>query len=156
MTVTQTAAVAPIIIRRMFKAPRARVFAAFTEADLLREWMCPPGFTITEAVAEPHKGGKYRLVMQYPPRDNSQWSHANDSNQIAAYGVFTEVRSPERLAYTMRHEGDPTDELVSAEFIDRGPETELVFRHEGFANERSRNEYEFGWNGAFEQLAAVL
>ncbi len=148
--------VAPISIRRTFQAPCARVFAAFTEAADMRRWMCPPGFTIIETTVEPREGGAYRIGMRYPQGDNAQWTHANPSNTTTAFGVFTEFRKPEHIAYTIRHDGDPRDEFVTADFLDRGAQTDVLFKHDGFANERSRDEYEYGWNGAFEQLAALL
>ena len=60
MSNTQTSAAA-LTIRRTFNAPRERVFAAFTDADLLREWFAPPGTTIGEATFDAREGGRYRI-----------------------------------------------------------------------------------------------
>ncbi len=153
----QSPKIAPLVITRTFDAPRDRVFAAFATFESMREWMCPPGFTVTDGHCDARPGGTFRLVMRYPQGDNSQWSHANEFGYTDAHGTFTDVTSPECLRYTIKHPGDVSDEFVSAKLSARSSDqTEVVFSHEGFASERSRAEYACGWDGAFAKLADML
>lgn len=149
MTPSPTATVPTLTLRRTFSAPRARVFAAWTRPEQIRQWFCPPGFSMPEADLDLRVGGRYRIAMR----------NADGEDYIAG-GVFTEVRAPERLAYTWRWvEDDPADERdtsITIDFIDRGAETEMVFRHEGFVDDASRGRHETGWNEMLENLTALL
>ncbi len=115
----------------------------------MRHWAGPEGFTVPEVEQDPRVGGTYRMTMQQP-----------DGERIVVYGVFREIRPPERVSYTWRWEEDtPEDEvetLVTVEFHDRGEETELVLTHEQFASEESRAGHEGGWNSALDKLGAYL
>ena len=48
-----------VVVIRHFKASPERVFAAHTDADILRKWMLgPEGWTMPECVSDPVTGGK--------------------------------------------------------------------------------------------------
>jgi uncharacterized protein YndB with AHSA1/START domain len=149
MNDTRTDAPTRLVIRRTFAAPRARVYAAFTEPEHMRRWAGPEGFTVPEAHFDARVGGKYSMTMQQP-----------DGERIVVYGVFREVNPPERLSYTWRWEEDTPEEevetLVTVEFHERGDQTELVLTQEQFASEESRAGHEGGWNSALGKLAAYL
>jgi uncharacterized protein YndB with AHSA1/START domain len=149
MTQSQSPAVPALIVRRTFKAPRARVFAAWTQTDALRQWFGPPGYTIPEIHADVRVGGTYRITLQ-----------GAEGEPFVVGGVFTEITAPERLAFTWRwKEDDPADERdtsVTIDFIDRGAETEILFRHEGFVDDASRGRHDHGWTGTFEKLTGFV
>ena len=136
-------------IRRLLKAPRTRVFEAWTKAEAVRQWMGPLDVTVTEAQLDVREGGSFRIVMRQPGGDN-----------FIARGVFSEVRAPERLVYTWRwEEDDPALEhetSITVEFLERGEQTELVFRQEAFASTESRDRHEYGWTNCFDKLERML
>jgi len=69
-------------------------------------------------------------------------------------GVFLDVRVPDRLVYTWAWEGDDAGEtLVTVEFRDRGPQTEVAVRHERFVDRHARDEHAQGWNDCLDRLA---
>lgn len=146
-------------IRRTFAAPRAKVFAAWTERDRLEQWMCRDVPThapkYTELDLRP--GGRYVIEIPVPKEGFS----------YRGYGVFREVKPPEKLVFTWAWQklpagqGKPeelqqTASLVTVELIDRGNSTEMIFTHEGFADLKMREEHQRGWDGCFEKLAAYL
>lgn len=135
-----------LVIRRTIAAPRARVFAAWTQPGQMRKWAGPGEITVPECECDPRVGGTYRITMQ----------QAN-GERLVVRGVYREVREPERLSYTWGWEEDsPADEietLVTVEFHDRDGKTDLVLTHEGFASEKSRDGHNAGWDGALEKLA---
>ena len=52
-----------ILMTRVFDAPRRLVFAALTQADLLRRWFNgPPGWRLDVCEIDARVGGKYRYV----------------------------------------------------------------------------------------------
>ena len=55
-----------LIIRRTFDAPRAMVFRAWTEPQLLAQWSCPRGFTFTEQTGDLRVGGGFFARMRSP------------------------------------------------------------------------------------------
>ncbi len=150
---TDTGTAPALLIRRTFKASRARVFDAWTKPELMRQWFGPAGMTATEVALDLREGGAYRIVIL-----------DSDGDRNIAVGTFTKIRPPEQLSYTWAWEDDdPAVEgatgpqtQVTIDFIERGDETEMVFKHEGFATVESRDGHNRGWTTTFDKLAALL
>jgi uncharacterized protein YndB with AHSA1/START domain len=133
-------------LRRVIRAPREDVFAAWTEPELLKQWWGPGPVTCPEAEVDLREGGGYRIANREP-----------DGNIIWISGTFRTVRAPEELVYTWRLEdaaGEPT--LVRVSFLPHDEGTELVLTHERFAVEAVRDMHLQGWNGCIDKLAAML
>jgi uncharacterized protein YndB with AHSA1/START domain/predicted enzyme related to lactoylglutathione lyase len=143
---TVTLSETTLLLRRRLPAPREAVFSAWTEPRQLRQWSCPVGFQVVEAQVDLRPGGAYRIGMRSP-----------EGNVFTTRGVYREVRPPERLSYTWQWE-DPAavETLVTVEFHDYGQETELVLRHERFANAAGRDSHLSGWRGCLQNLDALL
>jgi uncharacterized protein YndB with AHSA1/START domain len=135
-------------LRRTFKAPRAKVFQAWTDPEELKNWWGPEGYATPSAEVDLRVGGKYRLGMRKLP----------DGEILYLTGVYREVRPPERLVYTWRWEDKPEhgDTLVTVEFREAGESTEVVLTHEFFPTEKSRDDHNRGWNGCLDRLAKLL
>jgi uncharacterized protein YndB with AHSA1/START domain len=141
-----SAATQSLVMRRTFKASRERVFAAWTQPEILREWFAPPpGWTVPDAALDLRVGGAYRIAFRSPEGEISEVS-----------GHIRELQAPERLAYTWTFAGFPADTLVTIEFYDRGEETELVLTHEHFADDAMRDRHEGGWTMSLGNLARTL
>ena len=149
MNDTKTQAAPRLVIRRRFAAPRARVYAAWTQPEQMRQWAGPGSFTVPEMESDLRVGGAYRMTMQKP-----------GGERMAVGGVYREVTEPERISYTWRWEEDSpaeeVDTLVTVEFRDLGDETELVLTHEQFASDESRANHEGGWDASLDNLAQFL
>jgi uncharacterized protein YndB with AHSA1/START domain len=76
------------VLSRVFAAPRALVWKAWTEAEHLAAWWGPKDFT-ARAELDLRVGGAYRLVMVAP-----------DGTEYPMFGRFLEIVAPERLVYT--------------------------------------------------------
>ena len=137
-------------IERVFNAPRAVVWRAWTDPDQMARWLGPKGFTGEVEKMEPHPGGSYRFHLRGP--DGDHW----------AQGVNREVEAPERLVYTWAWadaKGKPTtpETLVTVTFAEHeGGRTRLTLRQEGFDSISARDGHRFGWNSAFDCLAEYL
>lgn len=55
---------APFVIERTFKAPRALVYAALTEATHLSQWMAPAGMEITQCTVDARPGGVFHYALK--------------------------------------------------------------------------------------------
>ncbi|HKR19123.1 MAG TPA: SRPBCC family protein, partial [Stellaceae bacterium] len=109
-----------IVFTRVFDAPRALVFSAFSSPVHLGQWWGPNGFTTTTHAFEFRPGGVWRFVMHGPDGRDYQ-------NRI----TFDEIVPPERLVF--RHGGgddvDPVQFNVTVTFADEGGKTRLVWRN---------------------------
>ena len=78
-------------VQRSFKAPRPLVFRAFTEPQLVRQWLLgPPGWTMPVCEMDVRVGGQYRW----------RWQSESKDEQFGFSGTFREVQPPSRLVHT--------------------------------------------------------
>ncbi len=78
-----------VAITRVFAAPRALVWRAWTEPAMLAAWFGPRGFTASVPELDLRVGGALRIVM-----------HGPDGNDYPMKGVFREVVPPTRLVFS--------------------------------------------------------
>ncbi|MDB5876348.1 MAG: Activator of Hsp90 ATPase 1 family protein, partial [Ramlibacter sp.] len=62
----KTAAPPTLEVRRTIRAPRQRVFDAWTKTEELKAWHAPGPLTVTLAEIDLRPGGKYRIHMTEP------------------------------------------------------------------------------------------
>jgi uncharacterized protein YndB with AHSA1/START domain len=133
---------------RRFAAPRERVFRAWTNAQELKEWWRPNGFTTGSVEIDLREGGRYSIAMQ-PPRGEVRYVR----------GTYVEVRPPERLVMTWSTKGSPRhdgpESLLTIEFIADGAATEVILTHEHlpgiFVSDHSA-----GWRSTLDHLSDYL
>ncbi|CAN0623120.1 protein of unknown function [Burkholderia multivorans] len=134
---------------RFIRAPRERVFDAFTSEAALAAWHCPRGMSVIEASADPRVGGKYRIVMG-----------GRDGSRHIAGGEYQQVDRVDFLAYTWAWEaGEMPPELktlIEVTFADQDGGTHLHMRHSGFPNEQTRDSHMGGWQSVFNRLSDLL
>lgn len=85
---------------RIFDAPRERVWAAFTDPDLIPEWWGPRKYTTVVDVMDVRPGGAWRFY------------HDLDGEQTGFRGTYREVTEPERIVQTFEWEGMPGHVIV--------------------------------------------
>lgn len=132
-------------IRRHFAASPARLFAAWTEEGFLARWFAPTdAYVVTVLALDLRVGGAYRIELRH-----------EKGNVHTVAGVYREVSSPDRLAFTMRWEDDPgaTDTLVQLEFKAAAGGTDFTLLHLQFADRDRMLQNEQGWTGCLERLA---
>ncbi len=138
-----------LAIRRRLKASRDKVFAAWTEPELLVQWWAVAAeFTPGVAEVDLRPQGRYRLGMKSP-----------DGEDLIVTGEFKEIESPSKLIYTWRWEHSPSevpDTLVTVKFIAHGNETEIHLTHEQFLDKETSDQHGEGWEGCINQLEVLL
>jgi uncharacterized protein YndB with AHSA1/START domain len=76
---------------RSFRAPRAMVYRAFTEPQLLQRWMLgPPGWSMPVCEMDVRVGGNYRW----------RWRSDDGTQEFGFSGTFREVQPDTRLVHT--------------------------------------------------------
>ena len=130
-------------LERTFDAPRAAVFEAWTDPEVLRRWWAAgPDWDTPAAEVDARVGGRYRLSMRNP--------ETGAVHTVA--GEYTEVRAPERLAYTWTWEDGDEDSpsagsLVTVDFVEDGSRTTVVLTHSGLRSAESADQHRHGWTG---------
>jgi uncharacterized protein YndB with AHSA1/START domain len=119
-----------ITMDRDFDAPPAIVFRAFSDADAMKQWYGPDGFTITVIAADFRVGGLFRFIMHAP-------NGADFSNRIC----YREIVPAMRLAY--RHgvdaDDDPNAFEVENVFTPLGEKRTRLVRIATFPSIEARN-----------------
>ncbi len=105
-----------IHIEREFDAPRDRVFAVYTDPELIPEWWGPRGTTAIVDEMDVRTGGSWRFRV-----DNG------DGTETAFRGAYREISAPERIVQTFEWEGMPGYVSVeTAVFEDLGDRTKVT------------------------------
>ena len=71
-----------LIFNRIIDAPRQKVFRAWTDPDLLKQWFAPLPFTTPVAELEVRPGGANLIVMR--GRCQADWRHAVPKQSVPA------------------------------------------------------------------------
>lgn len=132
-------------ITRVFDAPRALVFAAWTEPARLASWFGPQGFTSSAVTVDPRPGGRWRACIR-SPEGEEHWMH----------GVYREVSAPERLVFTFAWEAQGQETFVTIGLADLGGKTEMTFTQTGFPTAAERDGHHEGWISSFEDLTGFI
>ena len=131
-------------IKRVFPAPVPLVFKTLSDANELRRWWGPEGFTVSSLNFQPQVGEHYRIEMQPP-----------DGKSFYIVGAFRDVDRPARLAYTFAYEepdDDDIETLVALTLRDLGGSTEVVLTQGPFKTEARWALHRDGWTDSFDKL----
>ncbi len=91
---TETATAVPtanreLVLTRLIDAPREKIFRAWTDPELLKQWFAPLPWTTPHAELDVRPGGENFIVMRSP-----------EGNDFPNRGVYLEVVENERLVVT--------------------------------------------------------
>jgi uncharacterized protein YndB with AHSA1/START domain len=104
-----------IRIERIFDAPRDRVFAVYTDPELIPRWWGPRQYTTRVEKMDVRTGGEWHFV------------HEGEGEEHGFRGSYREVTPPERIVQTFEWLGMPGYISVeTAEFEDLGERTRVV------------------------------
>jgi uncharacterized protein YndB with AHSA1/START domain len=162
-----TTSTEPFVITRTFNAPRKLVWAAFTEAERLKHWFGPKGFTPDVSKVDLRVGGThhYRLAG---PGGAQMWGKWTFREIVPQQKLVTLSGFSDEAGGATRHPMAPTWPLhmistftfedagagktkVTIEWApyDASPEEIMTF-------DVGRPSMTQGWSGTFEQLETYL
>lgn len=137
-------------VRRRFAASPEKVFAAFAKAKLAARWLTPsPEIKLTVLEFNFRAGGSYRFAYHVP-----------GANTVIVGGSYSVIEPPTKIIFSWVIE--PPDEHagieseVSVSITPDGSGSELVIRHEKFKRADAIERHAAGWQGAIDQLTALL
>ena len=130
-------------ISRAFRAPASRVYDAWTQPELLKQWWTPKSFGISFLSCEidARTGGSYRFTF----------SHPSAKEPMAFFGRYIEATPPSRLVWT-NDEAGGDGAVTTVTFEQRGPENQpetLLTLHDLNPRKEALDEQ-------FKQLDAIL
>ena len=138
-----------LVLTRVFDAPRARVFKAWTEPAEIARWWGPRGFVTIQCDMDVSVGGAYRFGMR-SPAGTEHWKR----------GVFREIVPPERIVFTFAWEsadGRLGPELITTvTFAEDGAKTRLTLHQTPFETVERRDDHGDGWTSTLERFADYL
>lgn len=139
-------------VSRTFDSPRERIFEAWTNPDLLRQWWAPPGFKMGRAAIDLKEGGCFRIAMTAP-----------DGSGVFAVGMLKTVRRPELLEFLWEWQGwDPGGEeavaatRVAVEFHQRKTATEVLLTQTGFPSEEIASRHKLAWRECLDRIDQLI
>jgi uncharacterized protein YndB with AHSA1/START domain len=143
-----------LVLTRVIEAPREKVFQAFTNPELLKQWFAPLPWTISRVETDVRPGGSSLVVMRGP-----------DGNEFPNPGVYLEVVKNERLVFTDAYTKawEPSEKpfmTVVLTFEGQDGRTKYTARakHWSVADREAHEKMGFhsGWSQCAEQLAALV
>jgi uncharacterized protein YndB with AHSA1/START domain len=143
-----------LIITRLFDAPPEKVYRAWTEPTLVKQWFAPLPWTTPSAEMDVRPGGSISITMRSP-----------DGVDEPDQGVFLEVIPNQRLVFTdaYRQAWEPSTQpfmTVIITFEDLGGKTHYTARvlHWSQADRQRHEDMGFhqGWNQCADQLGELV
>jgi uncharacterized protein YndB with AHSA1/START domain len=143
-----------LVLTRLIDAPREKLFRAWTDPALLRQWFAPLPWTTPVAELDVRPGGANLIVMRGP-----------DGNEFPNRGVYLEVVENERLVFTDAYTTAwvPSEKpfmTVIVSFADEGGKTRYtaLVRHWTVADREAHEKMGFhqGWGQCTDQLASLV
>ena len=136
-------------IKRVIRAPRERVYAAWTDPAQLKQWFGPENVRTRNLVADARVGGQFR------------WELTNsEGEEMTMRGEYRELQSGRKIVFSWQWEDDEDWEnhisLVTVELKDADGGTELRLTHANLPNEDSRDGHSRGWNSALDKLEKMF
>lgn len=129
-----------ILLERSFRAPRAHVWRAFTDATLVPRWMGPAEFPMTRCEMDVRPGGRFL------------WAWDEQDHQMP--GEFLEVDAPRRLVYV---DTGPTPSHITVLFTEENDGRTRVAMHARMPSKAARDEIlASGWTEGMEHCYVRL
>ncbi|MEY4561620.1 MAG: hypothetical protein RLZZ618_897 [Pseudomonadota bacterium] len=143
-----------LVITRLIDAPRERVYQAWSDASLLKQWFAPRPYTTPVAELDLRAGGASLIVMRDP-----------QGNDMPMPGIFLEVIPNERLVFTDAYTAGwvPSAKpfmTCIVTFDDEGGKTRYTARVRHWTQEdcdqHVKMGFNEGWGICIDQLAEAI
>lgn len=136
-----------LCIKQIFNVSIDRLFACFTQPELLSRWHAPGELTTPHVEVDLKVGGTYKIAMKNA-----------DDETYTAFGEYKEIEKPDKgfgklvYSWAWEHvEGSPVSTVtVLLKSLDDKTEVELI--HEGFSTADVTQHHSQGWAGIFTNL----
>jgi uncharacterized protein YndB with AHSA1/START domain len=143
-----------LVLTRLIAAPREKLYGAWTQPELLKQWFAPKPWRTPRAELDVRPGGASMIVMAGP-----------DGTEFPSRGVYLEVVPNQRLVFTdaFTEAWQPSEKpfmTVVLTFVDEGGKTRYTARvlHWSVADREAHEKMGFheGWGQCTDQLAELV
>ena len=143
----------PVVVEGYFGFAPERVFQAWTQPDLIRQWFGIAPNSLEAAEVDLRPGGKWRFLRI---QESDRWEGME--------GEYLEIVENERLVFSWAHvkanntgkrEATP-DSRVEISFTPRGSGTFVRLVHSAIGTEGARRGVGSGWENSFGQIQDAL
>jgi uncharacterized protein YndB with AHSA1/START domain len=143
-----------LVLTRLINAPREKVYRAWTEPELLKQWFAPKPYTTPIVEMDVRPGGSAYFVMRGP-----------DGKDLPNRGVYLEVVPNQKLVSTDAYvkAWEPSDKpfmTLILTFEDEAGKTRYTarVRHWTVADREAHEKMGFhgGWSLCTDQLEALV
>jgi uncharacterized protein YndB with AHSA1/START domain len=150
-----------VFIIRVFDAPRALVWKAWTEPERVKRWWGPAGFTAPVINIDLCVGSRFLFCMRGPDgRDywnTGVYREIVPGEKIVATDSFADRKgSPVPASYYGMSADYPREMLLSVSFEDEGGKTKFILRQMGHPLGKPTEQAQEGWTQSLDKLAASL
>ncbi|HTV21601.1 MAG TPA: SRPBCC domain-containing protein [Polyangiaceae bacterium] len=144
-------------ITRQIRASGDRVYAAFIDAEAVRDWMVPTGMTSHVHEFEGREGGRFRISLSYDAPTNTGKTSAHTDTY---HGRFVRLVPGREIVQAMEFETDDPamqgEMTVTVTLGDKDGGTELVAVHAAVPPGVAAADNELGWKMSLDKLAALV
>lgn len=122
-------------------APPERVFDAWLDPGLARQFLAAGETRVGEMEIDPREGGRFRIEM------------ASGERRYMHHGEYVVIDRPRRLVFTWISAA--TEErltIVDVHFTPDAGGTRVDLRHEGLLNPEREAQHRWGWQSILEKL----
>lgn len=149
-TINAPAGMPYIEISREFSAPRAVLFRAHTDPELLAQWLGPRAMTMIVDHFEVRDGGRWRYLHRL-----------DDGTEFGFHGVFHGTPSPDGIVQTFEFEGAPGNVSLDRLTLDERDGRTTVRIHSTYETVQARDAMvaagmEQGLDEGYARLDALL
>jgi uncharacterized protein YndB with AHSA1/START domain len=148
-------------IERTFNAPRALLWQAWTNPEIIRRWWGPRSFTAPYIKIDPRVGGTYLYCIR-----------SSEGKNYWTTGIYLEINEPARIVMTESFANE-TGEVVSAAYYGFNPdfplESKLSIRFGEISRKTSKLRFTYhsvpvadidkvaaAWNQSLDKIAGQL
>ena len=133
-------------VTHTFRAPAARIFAAYTDAKQVPQWWGFPKGSLQVERMDVRNGGGFRFLQRMP-----------DGSTMASSGSYLEVKPVTRLVYTFKVEGQPGAPVTTTvELVEAAGVTALTLTIEFPSKEAHDTAMQYGALGGAKAALAAL
>jgi uncharacterized protein YndB with AHSA1/START domain len=143
-----------LVLTRDIDVPREKLFKAWTTPELMKQWFCPPPWSVSHAVVDLRAGGESVVTMRGP-----------NGEEVVNPGLYLEVIPNEKIVFTDAYTVGwvPSEKpfmtgIVTFEDLGNGRTRYTAIARHWNADDRKVHEemgFHEGWGIAADQLTAL-
>ena len=155
----------PFVISRVFDAPRARVWKAWTDVDQVKQWWGPIGFSCPFADVDLRVGGRTLVAMRAPAEFGggdmySTWTYIEviPHTRVGYVFNFADPQGKRLVPADLgMGPGIPDDGEHQVTFDDLGDgRTEMTIVEHGYTTEDARDMSQAGLEQCVDKMEAIF